>query len=248
MSMFEQEGVLTGRPAAAALDSDRITFISRVYLMMFSGLVVFFLIGAGVPLLALQGIEPFLGLTNAIIGIPPLLMFLLVIGGSMGAHALAYVRGVNVLVFYAFAALMGVATVGLVGATVAAAGLVILIQALFLTVLTFGSISAFVLITRKDFGFLGGFLFAGMIALIGVVLIALLGQTFNWFPVTNAFGLGISFVAVLLFAGYILYNTSAILHRFSTDQVVPAALALMIDFIMMFRNILAILGIVRSND
>jgi modulator of FtsH protease len=100
-------------------------------------------------------------------------------------------------------------------------------------------------LTRKDFSFLGGFLFVGLMGLIGTALIAWVASAFFKVDV-SLLSTAISMVSVLLFSGYVLFDTSNMLHRYSTDMVVPAALALMIDFIILFRDILFLL--LRARD
>src|SRR5690606_1067608 len=112
----------------------------------------------------------------------------------------------------------------------------VIFQALGLTVLTFGGLSAYVLITRKDFSFLGGFLFTGLMLLIGGIVVLWIASAFFGVDV-SLMSMAITIASTFLFMGYVLYDTSNLLHRYSTDMVVPAALALMIDFIILFRNI-----------
>ena len=60
-------------------------------------------------------------------------------------------------------------------------------------------------VTKKDFSFLGNFLFVGMV----VVLLAALANAFFQIPVLS---LVISAVAVLIFSAYILYDISRIVN------------------------------------
>ena len=73
--------------------------------------------------------------------------------------------------------------------------------ALAATGVTFLALSAWVLTTRRDFSFMGGFLFAGMV----IALIAGLGAVFLQMP---ALGLAVSAMVALLSAGMILFETS----------------------------------------
>ena len=90
-----------------------------------------------------------------------------------------------------------------------------------------------------------GFLFAGLMVLIGATLVAMLGYyAFGWD--VSAVNMGLTVASTLLFTGYILYDTSNVMRRYAVDMVVPAALALLIDFIIMFRNILWLLAASRD--
>ncbi|MDP7660268.1 MAG: Bax inhibitor-1/YccA family protein, partial [Gammaproteobacteria bacterium] len=73
------------------------------------------------------------------------------------------------------------------------------------TGMIFLALSAYVLTTRKDFSFMGGFLMVGMLGLLAVIVI-------GFFVDMSAFSMAISAGIVLLMSGMILYQTSAIIH------------------------------------
>jgi modulator of FtsH protease len=75
--------------------------------------------------------------------------------------------------------------------------------ALAATGATFLGLSAWVLTSRRDFSFMGGFLFAGMV----IALLAGLGAVFLQVP---ALGLAVAAMVALLSAGLILFETSRI--------------------------------------
>ena len=60
--------------------------------------------------------------------------------------------------------------------------------------------------------------------------------------VTGGFGLGVIFSALMiaLACGYILYDTSNVLHHYRTDQYVAAALALFASVAVLFWYVLRI--------
>ncbi len=237
-SPLDSEGFAL-HPAATATLSDRIAFIQKVYLMTLSGLAVFFAVGGGLAGGALLGIEPMRGIVIAMSQLHPLIYFLGFLGISWGAHRLSMVPGLNVAVFYGFSGALGLLSAALIAAAGSVGGLAILAQALGLTVLTFGGLTAVVFFTRKDFSFLGGFLAVGMIIAIlstlALIVASMLGAQIGMLSIA------LTIFTTLVFVGYILYDTSNILHRYSTDMVVPAALALLVDFVMLFRLILSLL-------
>ena len=102
-----------------------------------------------------------------------------------------------------------------------------------LTLAIFGGLTAAVFVTRRDFSFLGPVLsIAGLLA-IGFVLAAILfGFTL---------GLIFCFAMVALASGYILYDTSNVLHHYRTDQHVAASLALFASVALLFYYILRII-------
>jgi FtsH-binding integral membrane protein len=52
----------------------------------------------------------------------------------------------------------------------------------------------------------------------------------------------LSGLGVLIFSGYVLYDTSNLLHRYESDQFVAATIALYLDILNLFLFILRILG------
>ncbi|WP_459557581.1 Bax inhibitor-1/YccA family protein [Lacunimicrobium album] len=114
-------------------------------------------------------------------------------------------------------------------------GFDVILQAGCLTVITFGALTAVVMMTGADFGFLRTFLFvAGMVAL-GTILA---GSIFGGF-VPGTWFIG---AMMLLMSGYILFNTSEILHRYPTDAYVGASLALFSSIATLFWYILQFLN------
>ncbi len=90
----------------------------------------------------------------------------------------------------------------------------------------FGGLTAAVFITRKDFSFLRTILVFGGFAAMGFILVAIL---FN-------FQLGAIFLyaIIALACGYILYDTSNVLHHYRVGQHVAAALALFASVALLF--------------
>ena len=113
-------------------------------------------------------------------------------------------------------------------------------NALFGTAAVFLSLSAYVITSKKDFSFMGGFLFTGLI-------IAVLGSVALMFFQIPALSLALSAMLVLLASGYILYDTSRIIHGGETNYVM-AAVALYVDIYLLFANLLALLGIFSGDD
>ncbi len=97
----------------------------------------------------------------------------------------------------------------------------VLIQAAVLTGCVFGGLTAYVFMTKKDFNFLGGMLSAALWILIGVGVISFFFGGFG-----NTTGLLFSGGAVLLFSGFVLYDTSNIMRRYPTNAHMAASIAL----------------------
>ncbi len=107
-----------------------------------------------------------------------------------------------------------------------------------LTLAVFGGLTLAVLITRKDFSYLGPILTIGSFLALGFIVCGIL---FHF-----SIGLLFSFAMVALISGYILYYTSAVLHHYRTDQHVAAALALFSSIATLFWYILRI--VMASRD
>ncbi len=138
------------------------------------------------------------------------------------------------LLFSLFSLTTGVTLVPLLHAAISMGGIMIVIHALGITGVTFFALSLYALKSERDFSFLGGILFAGIIGLF----VAGIVQFFFHSPL---FVLGYSMVGVLLFSGFVLYDMSNIKRRYAEDQYVDAALALYLDFLNLFVLILQIL-------
>ena len=100
----------------------------------------------------------------------------------------------------------------------------------FTTLFMFGALTVAVLVTRQDFSFLRSVLVFGGFAALALIACAIL---FN-------FELGVIFVVAMiaLACGYILYDTSNVLHHYRTDQYVAASLALFASLALLFWYIL----------
>ena len=95
-------------------------------------------------------------------------------------------------------------------------------------------------VTQKDFSFLRSVLAFGMIAAFALIIISFF----------MGFNLGVWFSAamVLLAAGYILYDTSNILHHYRPEQHVAASLALFASVALMFWYVIRLLMSFAGDD
>jgi modulator of FtsH protease len=99
--------------------------------------------------------------------------------------------------------------------------------AVFLVMATIATVS------KRDFSFLGKFLFVGLILLI----IASIANLFFQVPAASV---AISAIAVFIFSLYLLYDVSAIV-RGGQDNYIMATLALFLDIYNIFVNLLSLL-------
>jgi modulator of FtsH protease len=101
------------------------------------------------------------------------------------------------------------------------------------TGLIFFSLATIATVTKKDFSFMGKFLFIGLILLV----VASLANIFFAIP---ALSLTISAIAVMIFSAYILYDISQIIHGGETNYVM-ATLTLYMNIYNIFVNLLSLL-------
>ncbi|MBC3877653.1 Bax inhibitor-1/YccA family protein [Undibacterium sp. FT79W] len=117
-------------------------------------------------------------------------------------------------------------------------GTSIVMTAMGMTGLIFMGLSAYVLISKRDFSFMSGFLMVGMI----VALVASLGAIFFQIP---ALSLTISAVMVLLMSGMILFETSNIIHGGETNYIM-ATVNLYVTIFNLFTSLLQLLGFIEK--
>jgi len=109
-------------------------------------------------------------------------------------------------------------------------------QAGVLTVGIFGGLTAYVFLSNRDFSFLRGMVTVGLIV---VILAGLLNILF-----VGSLGLGfaLAVATLLLFSGFVLYDTSRIIRRYPTTEYVSGALDLYLDALNIFLAMLRILN------
>jgi len=146
------------------------------------------------------------------------------------------------LVFYAFAAVMGLSLSSIFLVYTATS----ITQVFLITSIAFAGLSLYGYTTKKDLSGMGTFLMMGVIGLIVAMVI-------NIFLQSPAIMFAISAIGVLIFAGLTAYDTQKIKTTYlqmahSGDQewlgkaAIMGALALYLDFINMFIFLLQLFG------
>ena len=102
----------------------------------------------------------------------------------------------------------------------------------------FTVLTGVVFFTRKDFSFLRGILIFGGFAMFGFIIVAILCN-FSIGPI-------FTYARIALACGYILYDTSNVLHHYRIGQHVAAALALFASVALLFWYIIQLF--LRSRD
>lgn len=112
-------------------------------------------------------------------------------------------------------------------------------MALGMTALVFFSLSAYAILTRKDFSFLSGFIMAGFVVLLCAVVA-------SFFIQMSGLQLAISAGFVLFSSAVILYQTSAIIHG-GEDNYIMATITLFVSIYNLFLSLLQLLGVFSSD-
>lgn len=150
-------------------------------------------------------------------------------------------KGIATALLFAFTFIMGLTiSTGIQYALSSPGGSSLVINAFAMTVGTFGVMSFIGATTKKDFGRLGSFLFAGLIVVI-------LASVINLFLHEPLFNLVISGVSAILFSIYIIFDVNRIVKENNVD-VVDATLALYLDIINLFMSLLNILSALSGNN
>ena len=116
----------------------------------------------------------------------------------------------------------------------------IVMTALGGTGIIFLTLSGYALTTRRDFSFLGGFLFTGII----VLLAAAVANIFLAIPLLS---LVISAAVILVMSGFILFDTSRMANGGETNYIL-ATVSLYLSIFNIFVHLLHLLGVARSSE
>jgi modulator of FtsH protease len=98
----------------------------------------------------------------------------------------------------------------------------------------FLALSGYALTTRKDFSFMGGFI------MVGILVAFLAGIAALIFSIP-ALSLAVSAMFILLMSGFILYQTSDMVHGYETNYIM-ATVSLYISIYNLFTSLLHLLG------
>ncbi|MBC6903931.1 BAX inhibitor (BI)-1/YccA family protein [Saccharophagus sp. K07] len=147
----------------------------------------------------------------------------------------------GILSIFALTGFMGLTLGPIINAYLSLAnGSQIVMNALGGTAITFLGLSGYALTTKKNFSFLGNFLFIGIL----VAFLAGLGAIFFEMP---ALSLAVSAMFVLLMSGLILYQTSEIIHGGETNYIM-ATVTLYVTIYNLFTSLLHLFGAFGGDD
>jgi len=235
--------------------AEKLAFLRKVY-GLFTGSLVTASLGAILALYAGGDLSQVtIQVGGQMMRVPPLVFFFvnhwiigiaLFLGSFFAASALRERPGINVAALFGASFVSGLYIAPMLffatamasqGQTMTAAPVR---DAFLLSVLGFTGLTSYAMLSKRDFSFLRGFLSMGLVVLIGAMLL-------SFFVGGNAFGLAIASVGVLLFGGFILFDTSRILRDPSNRDPVGAAIGLYLNFLNLFLFLLRILGSSRRD-
>ncbi len=166
------------------------------------------------------------------------------IGGTYGLLFLTHMLANSawgLAAVFAFTGFIGYTTGPIIGMFMGSAvGSQIVMQALGGTAIIFFALSGYALVSRKDFSFMSGFLFAGSIVLI----VAMLAGVFLKLPALN---LALSAGFMLFSSAVILYQTSEIIHGGERNYI-RATVTLYVSIYNIFMSLLNLLSAFSGDD
>ena len=254
MQNFRPFSQASPAPYAARASASVLPFVRRVYALLTAG-IGFAIVGAMIALYAGSPVVEVAG-RGATISVPPvvgfemehgIVMLLVFVAAFFGASFARRIPGLNVVALFGYTFVTGlfVAPSVFIAQAMATSGATIdaspVRDAFLLTGAAFTGLTAYCFVTKKDFSFLGASLTTGIWVVIGASLLSM-------FFHSSALSLAVASVSVLLFSGYILYDTSRILRAGEDDDAVGAALRLFLDVVNLFLSLLRILSASRRSS
>jgi modulator of FtsH protease len=256
MDEFMRSGSVGRAGSLVEAPAEKLAFLRKVY-GLFTGSLVTAAMGATLALYAGgDASQATIRLGEQVARVPPLVFFFmnhffigiaLFFGSIFAASAVRERPGLNVAALFGASFVSGlyIAPMLFIVTIMASQGQTMspapVRDAFLLTVAGFTGLTSYALLSKRDFSFLRGFLSMGFWVLMGAMFL-------SFFVGGNAFALAISSVGVLLFGGFILYNTSRLIRDPSNRDAVGAALGLYLNFLNLFVFLLSILGSSRRNS
>jgi FtsH-binding integral membrane protein len=248
-------GRAAGRVDAAAVDAGLRAYMLRIYNYMSIGLAITGLAALGVYMAAVAdpaaadavrvgklyltpfGYQMYVGPLKWLFMLAPLVMVFAI---SAGINRMK--PATAQLLFWAFAALMGVSlsSIFLVYTHTS------IVRVFFITAATFGALSLYGYTTKRDMSGMGSFLFMGLIGII-------IASVVNLFLASSMLQFIVSVVGVLVFAGLTAWDTQRLKNDYiygyasqggdvAERAAITGALSLYLNFINLFTLLLQLLG------
>jgi FtsH-binding integral membrane protein len=218
-------GVSYAASAVVRTGEERLTLIRRTYSLVFASVLV--TIGG----VAVGFTQP--QIMDAVAA-HPFISFIIVFAPLLMAQRMDTAFPANVGFMFLFTFIMGLwlsPLLFLVNKTQPG----VIGEAALLTGSTFGVLTAYAFVSRRDFSAWGGFFVVGLWVLIGASLINIFVQNVN-------VDLWLAALTVFIFSGLLIFRTWQIRNVFGPDQYVVAAISIYMALINLFLAILRIVG------
>jgi modulator of FtsH protease len=240
----------------AEAPAEKLAFLRKVY-GLFTGSLVAAFVGAMVALNLGAGMsKATVQIGHALVTAPPLVVWFsnhffigmfMMLGAFFGAQMVRERPGINVAALFGATFFSGIyiAPVLWIVQAQASQGLLIatspIRDAFLLTVLGFAGLTSYALLSKRDFSFLRSFLSMGLFVVLGAMFL-------SFFVGGTSFSLAIASVGILLFGGFVLYDTSRMLRDPSNRDPVGAAIGLYLNFLNIFLFLLRIIASGRRDS
>ncbi len=174
------------------------------------------------------------------LALPPMHWLVFIIGayGLMFLIEKNRYSGTGVALTFVFTGLMGYSLGPILNMFLATGGSQIIMTALGGTALSFFTLSAYAMTTKRDLSFLNGMLFVGF----WVLLVAMIANAFLQMP---ALHMALSVMFILFSSGAILLQTQSIVRGGETSYI-SATLTLYVSIYNIFLSLLNLLGANRE--
>jgi len=151
----------------------------------------------------------------------------------------------GIVLVFAFTGILGFSLGPILNAYMATAGgTQAVVMSAGLTGVIFFSLSGYTLVSQKDFSYMSGFLMTGMWVVIAAMLFMFAGSFFGIY--VSGMQLAISCAVVMLMSGFILYDTSRILHGGETNYIM-ATVSLYLSIYNLFVHLLMLIGVMGDD-
>jgi hypothetical protein len=222
-------------PVADSAVDARVAFLRKVGGMTFLGLVF-----AGITsMVSMAAVLNVTALQNQWVSLA--VMLGAIFGSRFIGDSLVNNRSTELLGFAVGTGLQGIAmgylmlTAVMLSIELYSNPVVVLGQALGLVGLTVVGMVAYLLTGPKNLSMIGGAMAALSLPMLALMVISFV------FPIGGPFGILLSLLFVGLSAGGLLFNLNQVMHRMSTDMVVPAAYHVTLGMLVLFWNVLTLL-------
>lgn len=206
-------------PRTTTLDPSAAKVLRNTYALLamtvaFSAVTAGFSMAMNMPFMGLWMLLPYFG-------------FLFAIHKTQNSHW-------GLLWTFALTGFMGLTIGPILNAYMALRGMEPILLALGGTAVIFFGLSAYTLVTKRDFSFMSGFLFVG-------ILVAFIAAIANYFLQITALGMTVSVMFLFLASGVIMWQTSAIVHGGERNYI-SATVTLYVMLYNIFLSLLHLMG------